>query len=97
MRVLRSINCKAGTVLLNEVEKRSFVKELAGRAPDLFKQRLRDSQCEFISFLAEEDIGIMEAGNILRKSFAKLGKIFGDEEIEWILDYCTRRNIGDWL
>lgn len=64
MKVLRSLNCPCGTKLLEKKKLRSFLKELNMKFPDLFKERLNDSQCLYLLYLITGNLTVGETGRL---------------------------------
>ena len=64
MKVLRSLNCRDGSLLLGDIRSRTFIKELQKRFPDTFKQKLNDAQCRYLQYLIDGDLTVGEAGRL---------------------------------
>lgn len=64
MKVLRSLNCRDGSLLLGDIRRRIFIKELQKSFPDTFKQKLNDAQCRYLQYLIDGDLTVGEAGRL---------------------------------
>lgn len=64
MRTLRSLNCRAGSLLLATGEKREFIKEIQKKFPDTFKEAFNDAQCSYLNYLIDGDLTVGEAGRL---------------------------------
>ena len=66
MKVLRSLNCPDGAMLLRKAETRAFLKELNFKFQDLFGDKLNDAQCRYLHTLIKGDLTIGETGRLFR-------------------------------
>jgi hypothetical protein len=73
MRALRSLNCRDGSLLLADINRRGFIKELQMKFPDIFKHKLNDAQCRYLQYLIDGDLTVGETGRLYnaRKSALK--------------------------
>ena len=64
MKVLRSLNCGDGSLLLASANKRKFLKELQLQFPEIFKVAFNDAQCRYLNYLIDGDLTVNEAGRL---------------------------------
>lgn len=66
VKVLRTVNCKAGAKLVADSRRRAFIKELNMKFQDTFENNLNDAQCKFLMYLICNDLKVGEVGRLFR-------------------------------
>ena len=74
MKALRALNCPEGAKLLSISNNRRFVKELQKLYPDIFINKMNDSQCRYLSRLITGDLTPGETGRLYLARRANLAK-----------------------
>ncbi len=64
IKVLRSLNCEYGAMMLNNEKYRLYLKELDAKFPDLLKKGLNDAQCRYLLMLIRGDLTVGETGRL---------------------------------
>lgn len=82
MRVLRSLNCRDGSLLLSNEDKRKFVKGLQMKFPMIFKEPLNDAQCRYLNYLIEGNLTVGEAGRLYNARRLALMMIWAPSQYE---------------
>jgi len=85
MRVLRALNCHDGSILMSSTVKRAFVKELQMKFPEIFKEKLNDAQCRYLSFLIDGDLTLDEVGRLFNARRMDLMMIWAPSQFEMFL------------
>lgn len=97
MKVLRSVNCHDGAVLLANKDDRSFLKELNMKFPELFKSKLNDAQCRYLSRLIKGNLTVGEAGRLFESRRDELSRIWCRSFYDIFIDGERRRQKKDEL
>ncbi len=66
MRILRAVNCEAGSALLAKDKYRRFLKEMQKFFPDTFAESLNDAQCRYLKRLIDGDLTVGECGRLFK-------------------------------
>ncbi|MCR5323796.1 MAG: PcfJ domain-containing protein [Lachnospiraceae bacterium] len=77
VRILRSLNCREGAILLNDGNARRMIHEVNLRFPNLFGDKLNDSQCRYL--------GMLIGGNLLP---GEVGRLFGSRKKDLGFMWC---------
>ncbi len=64
MKVLRSMNCEYGAMLLNNEKWKAYIKDLDVTFPNLLKTKLNDAQCKYLAMLIRGDLTVGETGRL---------------------------------
>lgn len=64
MKVLRSLNCEYGALLLNNEKCKEHIKDLDATFPNLLKTKLNDAQCKYLAMLIRGDLTVGETGRL---------------------------------
>ena len=64
MKMLRALNCEAGSIMLCHDEYRTLFKTLGKSFGEIYSQPMNDAQCEYIRHLHERDLTPKEIGRI---------------------------------
>ena len=67
MRVLRALNNKDGAALLSTAERRTYIRELNTKYPDIFDTPLNEAHCCYLSMLIKGKLLPGETGRLFRK------------------------------
>lgn len=76
MRVLRSLNSRYGVNLLKNHTIRVFLKELNGKFPKFFTEKLNDAQCLYLNHLITGELTVGETGRLFESRRQFLSKIW---------------------
>lgn len=85
MRTLRSLNCRDGSLLLANDEKRQFIKALQMKFPGIFKEPLNDAQCRYLNYLIDGDLTVGEAGRLFDARRMALMMIWAPSQYEMFI------------
>ena len=76
LRILRSLNCHDGALLLNFGAARSMINEVNFRFPDLFGDKLNDAQCRYLATLIKGNLLPGEVGRLFRSRKKELASMW---------------------
>ncbi len=76
MRILKSLNCPYGSMLLSQKKVRCFIKQLNSKFPKIFDQKLNDAMCRYLSTLINGDLTIGEAGRLFQSRRKDLSRVW---------------------
>ncbi len=91
IRVLRSLNCKEGALLLNSRQARLMIRDVNVRFPDLFKDELNDAQCRYLAMLIRGDLVAGEVGRLFGSRKKDLGSMWCSSMFEFYMHADRRK------
>ena len=91
LKVLRKLNCKAGSKLLTTKNNRDYLKNLYTIHPDVFEETLNDAQCMYLDFLIRGDLTAGEIWRLFKARRKQLEHVWSESFVELFLQIEERK------
>ncbi len=90
MKVLQSVNCPNGAVLIRSAETRKKLKELDTKFPMLFKNKLNDAMCRYLSTLIKDNFTAEEVVKLFESRRSNLARVWTMSVYDTYMDLAER-------
>ena len=91
IRVLRSLNCGEGALLLNSKHARLMIRDVNVRFPDLFRDELNDAQCRYLAMLINGNLVPGEVGRLFGSRKKNLGSLWCSSMFDFYMHADRRK------
>lgn len=92
IRVLRSVNCPYGALMMADHEVRQFLRKMNTKFPTLFGKVFNNAQCRYLESLIKGDLTVGEAGRLFSSRRADLEWIRTSSSFELFMSKERRTN-----